>query len=101
MELGKHYCNSKRIRESILIDKTREVLRLNPDTELTRELIDLHITSIESAAGNRLRFFFTDGKVEEVSWSNPSRRESWTPEMREKARQKAKAMHAKRKEAQK
>ena len=98
---GRTVCNAKQIRESILIKKTHEVLGLDPDTELTRELIDERIISIESAAGNRLRFFFTDGKVEEVSWSNPSRRESWTPEMREKARQKAKAMHAKRKEAQK
>lgn len=89
MEFGKAGCNSKRIRESILIEKTREVLGLDPDTELTRELIDQRITAIESAADNRLRFLFTDGSQKIVEWENPSRSQSWTPEMREQARENA------------
>ena len=86
---GEGVCTAKQIRESVLIDKTREALGIRKDKELTRELIDQHLTSIESAADCRLRFFFTDGSVKELPWENPSRSKSWTPEMKQKARQDA------------
>ena len=88
-ELGKEYCRGKQIRESILIQKTKEVLGLDEETELTREIILNDITAIESAADNRLRFFCTDGSVKVVPWENPSRALSWTPEMKEQARKDA------------
>lgn len=98
LTLGKSHCSAKRIRESILIDKTREVLGLSNTEELTREKILAHLTAIESAADNQLRFFFIDGSVKVVRWQNPSRRESWTPEMRQKARERTLAQNAARKE---
>lgn len=99
IHLGKGVCTAKQIRESILIDKTREVLGLSPEVELTRELIDERITAIESAAEFRLRFLLLDGSERIVEWENPSRSKSWTPEMREKARQDAKkSRHGKQKE---
>ena len=82
IHLGKDFCTAKQIRESILIDKTRETLGLAPDTVITRDLLIEHITAIESAADYRLRFVFVNGETKEVSWKNPSRRNSWTPEMR-------------------
>lgn len=88
--LGKDVCSAKQIRESILIDKTREALELEPGTELTRELIDKHITAIESAAVGRLRFVLSNGEIRELTWENPSRSRSWTPGMKEQARQCAK-----------
>ena len=96
---GAEYCNAKRIRESILIDKTREALNLDPDTEITRELILSHITSIESATDNRLRFFLKDGSVKVIPWGNPFRKHSWTPEMKQRAREKTLALNKARKEA--
>ena len=98
LNLGKSYCSAKQIRESILIDKTREVLGLPEDTILTREMILAHISAIESAAEGQLRFFFIDGSVKIVKWENPSRRESWTPEMKQKAREQTLARYAARKE---
>jgi len=85
--MGKHYCQSKRIRESILIDKAREALELPEDAEITRELLLDRITAIESAADHQLRFFLKSGQVKILTWNNPSRKQSWTPEMKQKARE--------------
>lgn len=53
---------------------------------------------IESDVDNVLRFFLKTGRVEEVRWENPSRSKSWTPEMRERARQKSLEQYRKKKE---
>ena len=92
---GKDSCGSKQIRESILIQKTKEVLNLAEETELTREIILENITAIVSVADNQLRFYHTDGHVTIANWQNPSRKDSWTEEMKERARQKAKEQHQK------
>jgi len=34
---------------------------------------------------NRLRFILKDGRTAERTWADRSRRESWTPEMRQAA----------------
>lgn len=96
--LGKNFCTAKQIRESILIEKTREILGLGDDVELTREMIIGSIDSIESADDNKLRFVLKSGHIEVVRWENPSRSKSWTPEMREHARQKSLEQYRKRKE---
>ena len=43
------------------------------------------IESIRIYSDHRLVFQFYDGRVEERFWQNPSRRESWTPEMKQQA----------------
>ena len=57
-------------------------------TDLTREIITEHIKGIAIPAPNHLTYTFTDGTVLTIEWQHKSRRESWTPEMREMARQK-------------
>ena len=99
MDLGKVYCPAKQIRDSILKNKACEVLGLPGDTDLTREIVVSNIVSIESAAGNQLRFFLKSGNVETVTWENPSRSSSWTQEMRENAKQKSLNAVKRRKEA--
>ena len=41
---------------------------------------------------NSLRFEFFDGSFSEIAWQDRSRRESWTPEMKQAAREKQKAL---------
>ena len=41
-------------------------------------------------------FYFKDGTTREIRWKNPSRGESWTPEMKELARQRAIAQNQKK-----
>lgn len=98
VRLGKNYCSAKQIRESILVEKTKEVLGLSQETELTRDLIVDNFTAIESAAGNRLRFYRKDGRIDVVEWQNPSRSQSWTPEMKQKAKEKSLEANKRRKE---
>lgn len=96
-EMGKNYCSAQRIREEILFDATRRVLGLSSDIELTRENVLEAIEKIEVPTHNILRFYLKDGRIETAEWKNPSRSKSWTPEMRERARQKSLEQHRKRK----
>ena len=74
--LGKAACPSKQIPETIL-------------TELTADMDIDDITEIRAENGNRLVFRFGSGEESVKRWQDRSRAESWTPEMREAARQKA------------
>lgn len=82
--LGKEYCASQRIPESILIVKTSEVLGY---TDWDREILLQQISEIQVPGHNRLVYVFRDGHTQEITWQNPSRRESWTDEMKQKARE--------------
>ena len=75
---GKQFCASKQIPETVL-------------DALTAELINNHkgIEKIVADDNNILHFHLNDGSVETRVWEDRSRRESWTLEKREAARQKA------------
>ena len=47
----------------------------------------------------RLVYIFRDGYKQEVNWQNPSRRESWTPQMKQKARARQLALLEERRKA--
>lgn len=80
---GKSKCPSQQIPENILTAKTLEVLSL---TELNREILLQYIEEIQVPAHNQLQYVFTDGHTVEVSWQHPSRKESWTEDMKQAAR---------------
>ena len=42
---------------------------------------------VEVCSGNNLIFHFYDGTKKEIFWQDRSRRESWTDEMKQKARE--------------
>lgn len=83
---GKDACSAQQIPESILIAETSAVLGC---TDWNRKFLLQHITKIQVPGHNRLIYVFQDGHTEEVTWQNPSRRESWTENMRQKARETA------------
>ena len=83
---GKKYCASKVIPESTLQAATAEVLGMSHFDE---EAFQSQIDYIEACPDNLLRFVFVSGIVREYRWKDRSRRDSWTDEMREAARQKA------------
>ena len=84
---GKKYCQGKKIPESTLKTVCASVLGM--DAYHPNRLKE-QIVRIEALDGNRLRFAFKDGHIEEHTWADRSRAESWTPEMKEYARTKAK-----------
>lgn len=81
---GKSFCPAQQIPESILIVKTSEVLGY---TDWDREILLQQISEIQVPGHNRLVYVFRDGHTQEITWQNPSRRESWTDEMKQKARE--------------
>ena len=74
---GKAACPAKQIPESAL-------RKLTADMDMSR------ITGVTADDGNRLIFAFDDGTSEEKIWKDPSRADSWTPEMRKKAAERTK-----------
>ena len=88
MTRGKALCPAKQIRESILEAVSAEVLGTDA---FDAGLFEREISHIGVCEGNRLAFIFRDGRKVEKTWKSPSRRDSWTDEMKEQA-----AEHAKR-----
>ena len=80
---GKKACASKAIPESVLYD-------LTADTSIG------DLTAIRAEKDNTLVFCFKNGERTVKHWQDRSRRESWTEEMKEKARQQALAQHSKK-----
>ena len=83
---GKAACPSKQIPEGKLEQAAAEALGL--DT-LDVDTLRSKVTAIRAKNGNMLVFRFKDGSERTVHWADRSRSESWTPGMREAARQKA------------
>lgn len=81
---GKAVCPSQQIPEDILVNKTLEVLGI---ADLSREILQQQIKEIQVPQHNTLVYVFQDGNTEEVHWQNPSRRESWSKEAKQKARE--------------
>ena len=69
--MGKAHCASRQIPDEALIKAV-------PSVDGVRRIVAL--------PGQMLRVEFADGRAEERAWEAPSRRDSWTPEMRERAR---------------
>ena len=89
---GKEVCPSQKIPESILIKETLTVLGVDSFTRA--DLLSM-LREILVPAHNHLCFIFKDGSQKEVEWQFPSRSQSWTPEMRMKAREKTLARYRK------
>lgn len=79
---GKKYCASKQIPEDVLVAMTIEVVG-------SMEELDEKISCIRAESGNIVTFCFKDGTEVRKTWKDRSRSESWTPEMKEAARQRA------------
>lgn len=74
--MGKHFCANQQIPENILLEKVEEVGGI----DLAHEII--------VPEKNQLIFRMENGETYETEWHNRSRREAWTPEKRDAARQK-------------
>ena len=87
MTEGKAKCHGKKIPDTTLRCLIAELLGMPEyDPAAFSEVVD----SIFPYEGNRLVFAFKDGMVREATWKDRSRSESWTPEMKAKARENSK-----------
>lgn len=90
---GKEFCQSKKIPE--------ETLRIAIGTALGMAKWDpatftMQVAYLVAAESNTIELHLKDGTVRLLEWQDRSRRESWTPEMKEKARQAALEQHQKK-----
>lgn len=92
---GKNHCPSLQIPESILLNKTAEVLGT---TELGMDLLKKSLSEIRIPGHNRIEYIFKDGRSVEVTWENPSRRESWDEAKRQVARERQLSINERRHE---
>lgn len=83
---GKSKCHGKKIPETTLKAITAEVLNLHNFEE---EAVTENIQQIIVPKPNHLIYILNDGTSVKKVWKDHSRRDSWTPEMKEKARQQA------------
>ena len=86
LQEGKAACPAKQIPEDTLMAVTAEVLGL---PEFDEDVFKNSITEIRVPDNNCLVFFFSDGRIVNREWQDRSRRESWTDEMRQQARERA------------
>ena len=92
--LGKAACAAKRIPEETLMALTREVLEIS---NLKPESVKSKIASIRAEKSNTVAFRMTDGTEVVKHWTDRSRNDSWTPEMRKQAGEYAKQARGKKK----
>jgi hypothetical protein len=86
LQEGKAFCPAKQISEATLMAVAAEVLELQ---EFDETEFNNRITEIRVPGDNRLAFFFNDGRIVNREWQDRSRRESWTDEMKQEARERA------------
>ncbi len=85
-EKGVSACKSKKIPDDKLRECAAAAMGFQEyEAAAFAKLID----HVEVPEDNVLDFYFRDGRVVRQRWADRSRRDSWTPEMREQARQHA------------
>ena len=83
---GRKACPSKVVPLTELYRLSAEVLGL---TEFDENIFSQKIERIDVYPDNRLIFIFNNGSTAERTWADRSRSNSWTPKMKEAARQRA------------
>lgn len=81
-KIGKSECSSKQVPDSIIKEAVNFILN---KTEFDEKNFKLKVESIEVMPNKKLIFHMKEGSSKEYVWSD-SRKNSWTPEMREQAR---------------
>ena len=87
---GKEYCRSKKIPEGTIKSVIMQFLSLD---EWSATAFSRQVQWMVASGPNTLELHMTDGCVRYLEWQDRSRRNSWTPEMKEKARQAALRRH--------
>ena len=80
---GKKYCPSSRIPEEIIKKLSCEVLRI---TKFDEQIFKNKVSKIVVPSKSNLKFILNDGNEALKTWDYPSRRDSWTEEMKEMAK---------------
>ena len=83
---GKHFCDAQAIPDEVITEKASEILGIG---KLDERTLRERISKIIVPKHHTIVFVFNDGTEKATTWAYRSRRESWTPEMKDKARKDA------------
>ena len=86
---GKDVCGSQQIPESVLMQQAAVALGI---FDFDAETLAAEVSEIRVPGANQLTFIFKAGHEVGLAWQT-SRRDSWTPEMRQRAREKTLRRH--------
>lgn len=81
---GKENCDSKHVPESVLLNITAEVLNLQ---EFDNDAFKEQIKEIRISSPNTLVYIFKDGHIITRTWEHKSRKNSWSEEKKQEARE--------------
>jgi DNA invertase Pin-like site-specific DNA recombinase len=85
---GKAFCSeSRRIPEKSLYETLNEYLGT---TSFDERKFNKKVNYMVAQKDNKIELHLINGTVDEITWKEISRKDSWTPEMKEKARQNTK-----------
>jgi hypothetical protein len=91
---GKAFCSeSRRIPEKSLYETLNEYLGT---TSFDEGKFKKKVEYMVALKNNKIELHLTNGSVDVVTWEELSRKDSWTPEMKEKARQNTKKINKNR-----
>ena len=93
---GKAECDAKQIPDVLLRKLCCEVLGMDVFDESVFASRVASIQAFNDCESNILTFTLANGEVTVKRWLNPSRSESWTPEMKEAAREAGRRKGAKK-----
>jgi site-specific DNA recombinase len=86
LKYGKDSCHSKQIPDNILTSLVAEVLELK---EFDEDIFKLRIKEIQVPEQNLLMFALRNGSVIKKEWSYRPRKENWSKEARQNARERS------------
>lgn len=69
-----------------MIAKAKKILSIDA---IDRKILSCRLWEIVVPAHNQLRYILKDSSTVNVEWQHHSRKESWTPEMKQAARERA------------
>lgn len=90
---GKAHCASQQIPEDILCATAARAIGL---PEFDEAVFAREVQAVRVPEGGTLVFLFRDGSEVAETWQNKSRRDSWSPEMKQQAREHAFSCNARR-----
>jgi len=84
LKLGRDSCHTKQIPEAILVSLAAEAIGLK---EFDEAVFTEQVKEIQIPDSDLLVFVFHDGRTIQRKWQNQSRRESWSEQARQEARE--------------
>lgn len=90
VKMGQKVCNAKLVPNNIIVEASKHVLSIE---QYDNAIFNSKVNQIIVKPNRLLEFHMKNGKIIDYHWEHQSRSKSWTPEMREQARERSILQH--------